>query len=348
MRYNCFRDMKRSILVFLISISALYVQAQGFYDTTKWRFSNPKQFGFTVFDIDFIDENKGIAVGQGGIAFTSNSGRHWSYGPFTFVTASGSISSTSFNDVHYVTSTIAYAVGSNGCMAKTTDGGVTWSFVTTPLFANARSINAVWFVSPTKGYIGGQWNTPDSIPKLYVTNDGGATWDSLNAPIGGKTRVGYVSNPNLAPITLDVTAKVKEISKIRFVNDRIGYVSGSANNSVGFRFPASTAGCVPSGGAATTLSHGAALFWKVDDGVLIDYSISKERLGYTGINTASVTCTTTFGSVAPQTAQYRDFSIINDSTVVLISNTQNLVTRVHTGKNDSTLIANFTGIPPRL
>lgn len=347
MSYNCFRDMKRSILVFLISISALYVQAQGFYDTTKWRFSNPKQFGFTVNDIEFIDENKGIAVGQGGIAFTSNSGRHWSYGPFTFVTATGSISSTTFNDVHYVTTNIAYAVGSNGCMAKTTDGGITWSFVNNPLFSNARSINAVWFVSATKGYIGGQWNTPDSIPKLYVTNDGGATWDSLSAPLGGKTKVGYVNNPNLAPITLDVTAKVKEISKIRFVNDKLGYVSGSANNSVGYRFPSSAASCLPSGSTTTTLSHGAALFWKVENGALIDYSISKERLGYTGINTATPGCTTTFGSVAPQTAQYRDFSIINDSTVVLISNTGSLVIKVHTGKSDSTLIANFTGVYER-
>ena len=41
-------------------------------------------------------------------------------------------------------------------MAKTTDGGATWSRVITPLFANAKIINTAWFVNDNKGYIGGE------------------------------------------------------------------------------------------------------------------------------------------------------------------------------------------------
>jgi len=43
----------------------------------------------------------------------------------------------------------------------------------------------------------------------------------------GKSRIGYVNNPSLAPIIVDVTAKDKEIYAIQFVNDKLGYVSGS-------------------------------------------------------------------------------------------------------------------------
>ena len=146
---------------------------QGIYNTKDWRFSNPKPFGFTVSDVDFFDDNLVIAVGdQGGIARSTNGGTTWTYGIFTFPTAAGQRTKANFLDVHFVSSTIAYAVGTGGMMAKTTDAGVTWSFVNTPLYNNARSINSVWFTSETTGYIGGQWNTLDSIPKLYRTTHG--------------------------------------------------------------------------------------------------------------------------------------------------------------------------------
>ena len=339
MSYNCFRDMKRSILVFLISISALYVQAQVFYDTTKWRFSNPKQFGFTVLDLDFVDETRGIAVGQGGIAYTSNAGQKWTYGPITFMNAAGLRVGAVLNDVHFVNTSLVYAVGANGCMLKSTDGGVTWSFIVNPLFQSSRSINAVWFVSPTRGYIGGQWNTPDSIPKLYVTNDGGNTWDSMAAPIGGKTRVGFINNSNVAPLIWDVTAKGKEIQRIEFSSPTTGYIVGSGQA----HFPpvpaVNSSTCLPTGGTVGTSANNAALVWKFTNGVLTDYSLSKERLGYSGINTNTVLCNTQFNAagISPVVQTYRAMNIINDSLIVLMSFNNNTVVRVYTGANDNTV-----------
>jgi photosystem II stability/assembly factor-like uncharacterized protein len=193
------RSSKRLIYLVLscFLLSSITVFGQGIYNTKDWRFSNPTPFGFTVLDVDFFDDNLVLAVGEsGGIARSTNGGVTWTYGVFTYSNAGGQRTKSSFQDVHFVSSNVAYAVGNGGLMAKTTDGGVTWSFVNNPLFNNARSINAVWFTSETTGYIGGQWNTADSIPKLYRTINGGASWDSLNAPIGGKTRVGYINNPN--------------------------------------------------------------------------------------------------------------------------------------------------------
>jgi len=144
----------------IVSLLAVKVQAQGVYNTRDWRFSNPLPLGFTVLDVDYLDDNIAIAVGEnGGIARTTDGGRTWTYGIFTYTTPAAQRTKASFQDIHIVSSAAMYAVGTGGMMAKSTDGGVTWSFVSTPLYANARTINAVWFVDANTGYIGGQFQS---------------------------------------------------------------------------------------------------------------------------------------------------------------------------------------------
>jgi gliding motility-associated-like protein len=335
----------------LILLSAI-ANGQGFYNTTNWKFSNPKQMGITFLDVDFFDNNNVIAVGgAGGIAKSTDGGRNWKYGPFSFVSSAsnGSLLTTAtLNDVHYITATVAYAVGDRGCMAKTTDGGQNWSFVNTPLFPNTKNINAVWFLNKDTGYIGGQTNSIDSIPKLYITKNGGTTWDSIAAPpSNGKSRVGYINNVNIPSVLDNVDAKGKDIYRIEFLNDSVGYVCGSASSL----FPrasqsANATTCLPNGGNLTGSGGNAALLWKINKGVITDYSLTKERLGYTGINTNTVICTTSYNSagVTPVGQTYRAMGILNDSSVVLMSFNNNTVVRVNTGKNDSTLNVNNVGV----
>ncbi len=351
MNKSCFGKMHHHLLVILLSFFSLFVVAQGQYNTTNWRYSNPQKFGFTVYDVDFADNNNVIAVGSdGGIAKSTDGGSTWTYGVFTYTTPTGYLSKPSqFLDVHYVTPSVAYAVGvtgglsssvyPGGVMAKTTDGGLTWTTVNNPLFANRRNINTCWFVNKDTGYIAGQWNTADSIPKLYFTKNGGATWDSLNAPVGGKTRVGYINNPNLAPQVWDVTAKGKEIYRIQFTSPDNGYIIGSAQ--VHFpRIPAANSStCLPTGSTTTTSANNAPLVWKFSNGQLIDYSLSKERLGFSGITTNTINCTAQYRTspdIAPAVQTYKAMSIINDSLILIVSSNNNIAVRIYTGKNDST------------
>lgn len=331
-----------AMFVLFVGASA---HAQG-YNTTNWRFSNPKQFGFTVLDVDYFDNNNVIAVGSdGGIAKSTDGGRNWTYGIFTFLGPTGFLLKTTFNDVHYVSANVAYAVGNNGCMAKTIDGGATWTFVNNPLFANQRIINACYFLDDNKGYIGGQFNTLDSLPKLYVTNNGGSSWDSIAAPpINGVTRCGYINNPNVPSVLLPVSAKAKEIHRIEFLPNGIGYICGSGSPL----FPrvsvnANSTTCLPSTGNLTTGAHTASLLWKLEQGVLTDYSLSKERIGYTGINTNTVTCTTGYANLTPAAQTYKAMSIIDDTTVVLMSFNNNTVVKVTTGPNSKTPNVNNSG-----
>ncbi len=353
MNKSCFRKMHNYLLVILFSLSSFFATGQGTFNTTDWRFSNPKQFGFTVQDVDYADNNNAIAVGSdGGIAKTVDGGANWTYGVFTFINpATGFVTKGNFNDVHFVTSTTAYAVSNTGLMIKTTDGGASWSTVNTPLTPTTKNINAVWFVNENKGYIGGDVNNNvDSIPRLYVTLNGGATWDSITPPaVNGVSRVGYINNPNIPSVLWPVDAKLKSIYRIEFIDDNTGYISGS--NSYGVTlFPnvslraTSATVCTPLTTFLTSGSMAAGLLWKFKSGVLTDYSISKERIGYTGINTNTINCTTTFGTVTPVTQQYRAMNIINDSTVVLMSFNNNTVVKIKTGKNDSTANVNAPGV----
>lgn len=339
--------MPMSFLAIISLFFSLLAAGQSFYNTTNWRFSNPKQFGFTVQDIDFFDNNNGIAVGaNGGIAYTKNGGTTWSYGNFSFINQSGLQTSTSFQDVHFISATTAYAVGNNGCMAKTTDGGVTWNRVNNPLFANARIINTVWFLNENKGYIGGQHNTtPDLTPKLYFTNNGGATWDSMAAPVGGKTRVGYVNNP-VGSFLWDITAKDKEILRIIFWDDNTGYIAGSGLGSFEpIPNVSSTVPCNPTGTTITTGTHHASLLWKFSNGTLTDYSVSKERLGYNGIYTnLPAACNYRYASNSIHTQSMRAMHLIDANNVLLIGSNNNIVIRVNTAPGAITPNINAPGV----
>ena len=329
----------------MLSFSVVIVQAQG-YNTTNWKFSNPKQFGFSIFDVDYFDNNNVIAVGSdGGIAKSTDGGTNWTYGPFTYINQTGFQVKNTFNDVHYITATTAYAVGNGGLMAKTTDGGATWSFVANPLFPNNKNINTVWFLDANKGYIGGQWNnSTDSLPKIYVTLNGGSTWDSIAPPpSNGVTRVGYINNVNAPSFLVPVESKIKEIMTIQFLNNNLAYICGSATN-VNVRHNAVNSACALTGSTTTTNANAAPMLWKFENGVMTDYSLTKERLGYDGVTTANVLCNTRYATITPQVQTYKAMNIINDTTVVLISFNNNVVVKVNTGKNDSTLNINAPGV----
>ena len=310
---------------------------QSLYDSRNWRFMNPTPMGFTFFDVDFVDNNQVLAVGaEGGIARSTNGGVSWNYGVFTFQTFAGLTTRPTIYDVHAVNNQIAYAVGNLGMMAKTTDGGVNWTFVRTPLYAKGRNINSVWFTSPTTGYIGGQHNTPDSLPKVYVTRDGGSTWDSIAAPTGPMSRIGYINNSRVGSTLVQVNAKDKEILRIKFINDSTGYVSGTGLSTY-LPIPNvnSTTG-IPTGTNTSSGSHHASLFWKFASGRLVDYSTTKERLGYGGITVSPVTVSSRWPSLQVQTQSYRAMHIENDSTVLIMSFNNNIVIRIKTGRRDST------------
>ncbi|MEW6686146.1 MAG: YCF48-related protein [Candidatus Edwardsbacteria bacterium] len=76
-----------------------------------------------------------------------------------------------------VSETDAWAVGENGTVLHTTNGGQTWTSVSTPV-GTAYHFNDVCFVSSTTGWVVGEKNaTPDQYQGILLrTQNGGSTW----------------------------------------------------------------------------------------------------------------------------------------------------------------------------
>src|SRR5436189_6136801 len=102
MNQHCSRKFQYYLLLILLSVSSTITFAQtSKFNTTDWKFSNPQQFGFSIADVDYWDNNVAIAVGSdGGIARTTDGGTNWTYGVFTYTSPAGLVTKASFNDVH--------------------------------------------------------------------------------------------------------------------------------------------------------------------------------------------------------------------------------------------------------
>lgn len=292
------------LLGFLFTGLNSFAQLNPPMGSSPWSWNNPQPHGHSLLDMSFIDNNTGLAVGtNGGIVRTTDGGANWTALPFKFVNNANTISVASFNDVQFVTPTIAYAVGNSGLMIKTTDGGINWSPVTTPLTALGRNINALHFLNKDSGYIGGQAiNTTNTTsindaPKVYFTKNGGASWDSLATPFRPQQNAVTLSGFNTG-----------EIHRIHFVNDSVGYVSGSCGSAI---------------------ANYSAILWKIEKNVVKDYSIHRTKFGITA----------TTGTYTPATQTFKGLVGINDSLVLISSLNNNVVIRVRTGKNDSTASA---------
>jgi photosystem II stability/assembly factor-like uncharacterized protein len=301
---HCLEKKLNVVAILILFITTMNANAQVVnpaMGTSPWKFANPTPIGYSLSDMSFIDDNLGLAVGaNGGIARTTDGGRNWVAIPFKYVTNTNSVALANFNDVHFVTPTIAYAVGSSGVMVKSVDGGINWTQINTPLTALARNINGLYFLNKDSGYIGGAAiNTTNTTsindaPKVYFTRNGGASWDSLSTPFRPQQNAVTLSGFNTG-----------EIQRIHFVNDSVGYVSGSCGSSI---------------------ANYSAILWKIEKNVVKDYSIHRTKFGITA----------TTGSYTPATQTYKGLLGINDSLVLISSLNNNVVIRVRTGKNDST------------
>src|SRR5688572_27729888 len=110
-----------AMAVLLFGSLQLIAQLNPPMGSSPWKFANPHPIGYSLLDMSFIDDNNGLAVGSnGGIVKTTDGGRNWVGVPFKYVTPTNTVSLGNFSDVHFVTSTVAYAVGSGGLMIKTT------------------------------------------------------------------------------------------------------------------------------------------------------------------------------------------------------------------------------------
>lgn len=202
-----------SILLLLL-VASTSLQAQ--LGTNQWKYSNPEPFGFWGWQMSYADDNTALLVGEyGAIAKTTDGGATWQYFAFTTTDNAGELLRPGFNDVQFVTPTLAYVVGDDGVMIKSTDGGINWSRLTTPFSSvtnrEYNKIHTVCFLNENVGYIGGDGDSATNRATIYKTTNGGASWQpEFQFP---------------APAEVWLTAA---IYKIRFSSSGVGYAGGAS------------------------------------------------------------------------------------------------------------------------
>ncbi|MCF8256284.1 MAG: T9SS type A sorting domain-containing protein [Flavobacteriales bacterium] len=134
--------------------------------------------GYIVSDIRSMAFNgsNGIVVDNNcKIAWTSNGGDSWTAIPSDDLC--GNLSR--LDHVDMPSSTVAYAGGNNGYMFKSTDGGQTWTAITS-LPAEFDDMSGMSFPTTEVGYITGSVMNENTALVLKTT-DGGANWTDISA-----------------------------------------------------------------------------------------------------------------------------------------------------------------------
>ncbi len=155
-----------------------------------WKYLGRTSINHDLRDVAFVNASTGWAVGNGGglvggiVLKTSDSGKTW-----TQQLRTNGITDT-LTSIQFVSPTTGYAVGTNGVLLTTSNGGTTW---TKQDSKTVRSLYGVFFLNETLGFaVGG--SSEASI--LRRTRDGGKTWERLPAPTEMALRSVHFANAN--------------------------------------------------------------------------------------------------------------------------------------------------------
>lgn len=171
-------------------------------DPMEIAYSDDKGATWTLVDVGVTDAEFAVkkgalfAVNPYEIYLVSNLGRIYKSedkGVTWEVKEDATITATQYNAIHFTNAQVGYAVGDNGLVVRTVDGGNTWGAVTA---TGADELFSVWALNRNRVWVG------STAGKMYYTKNGGETW-SLR--MGG-----------------DVTANVNDFA---WLSDYVGYIA---------------------------------------------------------------------------------------------------------------------------
>ena len=124
-------------------------------------------------DIEFLNENTGWAVGDGGTCLkTTNGGTNW-------LQQNNPAGTKPFVSVHIVDSNVVYLVGYFETIIKTTNGGTNWLAIKNGPYGGGNSYYGVYFLNKDTGWVGG---VAVSNYNLLHTTNGFISFDTSQIP----------------------------------------------------------------------------------------------------------------------------------------------------------------------
>ena len=146
--------------------------------------------------------------------------------------------------VYFFDTIKGYAVGDNGVILATTNGGGSWATVSAPVI---RDFNSITFINPDTGYIVG--GSPSGLCTILRTVNGGTSWVVIRDVTGGTLNDisfadadrGYIAGDsatvlkttdgglNWLPLTIDPGLSGTEtFMAVKFYNTGFGVIGGKA------------------------------------------------------------------------------------------------------------------------
>ncbi len=100
--------------------------------------------------------------------------------------------------VYAIDSLNIWAVGLDGLIIHTTDGGTTWNSIPTEI---EKGLYTVEFINPDTGWVAGAWDS--KLSNIYRTTDGGINWVEQSLPGGSQNHimdVDFIAGPAGEPM----------------------------------------------------------------------------------------------------------------------------------------------------
>jgi len=147
-------------------IYILFLLASTYQSSTAQWVQQNSGTNVNLYDIEFLNENTGWAVGDGGVVLkTINGGKNWVNIPNP---AEGKL----LKSIHIIDSNYIYFAGWFETIIKSTDGGSSWIVIRNGTAGQGSSYDGLYFINKDTGWICGTGQ------KVLSTKDGGATIDS--------------------------------------------------------------------------------------------------------------------------------------------------------------------------
>lgn len=142
--------------------------------SSGWCWQNPRPTGNRVNAVFFLNATTGWRGGENGEIFkTTDAGVTW--------VRQNSGVAASISGIRFLDATTGWAIGAFGAVLRTTDGGAMWSVAKVPDSASGSfDLRTITAVDAKTVYLGRTLsNGGSSYGGMYVSKDGGATWQSL-------------------------------------------------------------------------------------------------------------------------------------------------------------------------
>lgn len=202
------------------------------FGQSTW-FEQNTGLGEYLTDVEFINENIGYAIGEGGkVIKTTDGGTTWTQ---------QNISTTALlYDSYFLTDQKGWICTSEGYVFKTTDGGTNWIGVGV---LSSGSLIAIDFISATTGFVVGD-NFTSGFVEIYKTADAGSSWSAINPPLGMSSVLDiefiddlkgfvldyydlyYTSDGGLSWVLISDISGSIQLSRIEMLDSQIGWITG--------------------------------------------------------------------------------------------------------------------------